>query len=250
MIPAFVVDDGTLTEKDVKKIKDHIKGIKVSRRIANDKRIKKALSKYKYCLKYRSERFKDRFYIKLFDPFLLPEYKKIIYMDYDVLFLKRPLEIVSWLNSNKNFGLYATEYKYKNYLPNFENREWKIIEKMFAKKINPSFPSDFNSGLLCLYKSSYQPKRVNDVLRYIYDVGLENTWTPEQFSLGVLFSEMKSKNIKNKCLHLTREEIDLEKDLYKYECVHFAYMAKNVYYPFALKIALRTKFFRNKKIYK
>jgi lipopolysaccharide biosynthesis glycosyltransferase len=244
-IPVNVFDDGTLTDNDELKIKIHIKNVRVRRRKQNEPKILKILKKYKYCLKYRKEKFKDRFYVKLFDPFLLTDYKKIIYLDYDIIFLNKPKEIITWLKSQKKYGMYATTHRNKILNEGFSStKEWEVIERMFADKVCRGFPVDFSSGILFLHKDSYKLKRINEILKYIYRVGLEDTWTPEQYSLGVLLTEMESINLQNNYIHLRNSNLDLEKDPFSYTCLHFAFKSKENYYKIALLLAIRTYLFR------
>lgn len=245
-LPVNVIDDGTLTSKDVKKIKSNIQNVIVRKRKDNDKKIIKFIKNYKFCLKYRSEMYQEKFYVKLFDPIILPRFSKTIYMDCDILFLNKPSEIISWTRSRKIYGLYATEYRFDKNTPFGPSYEWKIIEKMFAEAISPKSPQGFNSGLLCLNNSSYDLKRIDSILEYIYKVGLEESWTPEQYSFGVLFTEMKSRNLKEKYIHITQGELKLKKDPFSYTCIHFAFNAKHNYFDIAFKLALRTFFFRKK----
>ncbi len=244
-MPVNVIDDGTLMESDINKIKKHIIGVIVRRKYQNDKKIFKLLKPYKYCLKYRKEKFRDRFYIKLFDPFLLPGYKKIIYIDSDVMFLNEPDEIIKWIRSKKIYGLYATVHKYPK--DTFSSsKEWYVIERMFADRICTNYPSDFSSGFMALNKSSYNLKRINDVLKYIYKIGLSDSWTPEQYSLGVLLSDIKSYDLEKKYVHLREVNQKLKKDLFSYVFLHFAYLSRNDYYKMALNLVFHTYFLRKK----
>lgn len=242
-LPVCLVDDGTLTIKDITKIRNHFKNIDIKRRESNEYQVKKRLSKYKYCSKYRNENFKDKFYIKLFDPFIVTKFNKIIYLDYDIIFLNRPREIETWIKTdNKDYGLYATEYTYGKINKHLQP-EWRRIGEEFAKAVSKKFQPDFNSGLLILPRSKYNLDTIEKSLKYIYREKLEDTWVPEQYSFGVIFAEMKSLNLKGSYLHLTGDVFKLDKNLFEYTCLHFAYRSKRHFYKIAINVAFKTRFF-------
>jgi len=234
-LPLFVFDDGTLTKNDYEKIKRHLINVHLLTKKNNDVRMKKVLKLYKYSNKFRFTAFEFRFNLKLFDPFLLPRYKKLIYIDHDVLFLNTPLELVNWIKSKDTKNLYVSEFLYQKGVPGELTETWQIIEKMFMNKFAMRFPRWFNSGLICINSGDYSLYEIEKVLSYLYKVGLQETWAPEQYTLAYLLSRARSLDLKEKgYLNLTRKDFSLISSPFSYKSIHFANLARRHYYKIAL----------------
>lgn len=240
-LPTVVVGDGRLSPGDVKYIESHIQNVRVLRKSSNDKIVADLLKKYKYCFKYRFEKLGERFNIKLFDPFLLTGYAKTIYLDDDIIFLNKPKEILRWLSSERKYSLFASE-GFVGSLP----QEWSAVEKMFAFAAGRSLPQRFNSGFVCINKSDYKLARINRILRYTYLFGLERSWTPEQYSLGISIGESKNVDLKENYIHLTGKSDGHLKDPFGKVFLHFAFKSKPLYCKYALLILLKERFLYSK----
>ncbi len=93
-IAVFVHDDGSLTEEDKVLIRSHIDGVRIIDRAVADR--------------WFDDRINDPFlgrvrssytsYLKLFDPTLVSDKRRIIIVDTDTLFLKRPSAVIEWTN--------------------------------------------------------------------------------------------------------------------------------------------------------
>jgi hypothetical protein len=91
-ITVFVHDDGSLTEEDKELIRTHINGAQVIDRAAADRRFDDAV-KDPFLAKVRSSYTS---YLKLFDPTLVSDKRRIIIVDTDTLFLKKPTAVIDW----------------------------------------------------------------------------------------------------------------------------------------------------------
>lgn len=245
IFPLTIINDGTFNDSDYNFIISKLPNANI---ISATKRqqylkIKKLLSPFRYCNKYRFLDLEEKFNYKLFDPFLSVEAKKIIYLDCDTIFLREPKEILKWVKSNQIYNLHSKEAKFQSSL----TPEWRSIEKMFCEKF--SVDGNFNSGFLCINKDSFSLETINNVLSYLYQVDLFGIWLTEQFSLSVLFQSIKCIDLSNNYFHFTKRsnyaKLIIEN---KIVMVHFAFKSKVDYYPFAIKELFRLRFYRQKKI--
>lgn len=243
-LPCTIIDDGSLTKKDYLLIKKFLPGIKI---ISASKYKNTTLNKlidYEKCYRYRNSNLKEKFNVKLFDPFINSYYKKIIYLDCDILFVNKPTEIADWIDSNKKSSLYASEYGYGEKESSTLDQGWKIALRMFSNKYNSIQHLTFNSGFLCMHKDSFNLKKINQVLSHMYEVGLAETWATEQLTLSYLIAEDKNKNLYPLCLHLTRFSLPDKTILEGAKFLHFAYKSKPYFYKFATFELIKNRFFK------
>lgn len=240
--PCFITDEGSLTPQDQVTIRKHLPNAIITTRSQTENKVIALLQKYPTCLNYRQIKFRDQFNVKLFDPFLLCPFKKVIYLDCDILFFRKPKAILEWAVSSNEYSLFATEKSEKEL--EFIN-PWDIIESMFREKINKNIPRRFNSGFLTFSKSRYQLEYIEDVLRYISKVGLLPTWTPEQYVLSTFPARIQSKDCSHDHIHLTSTQDNRLKNSNDYIFLHFAYQSKLLFYSYAFKLLKRTHFFAN-----
>ena len=97
---AVVVHDGdnTLSNKDIRILNEHIKGIRVIKKTYADKNMKKILDKFPSTLKYRSKVVNS---FELLDNLTFAKTSKVITMNSDVLFLEKPTELIKWAKLKK-----------------------------------------------------------------------------------------------------------------------------------------------------
>jgi hypothetical protein len=135
---AVVVHDGdnTLTHKDIGILKKHIPGIIVISKHDADKKMKKILSYYPKTWEYRSRAVNS---LELLDNLTLSRTKKVITMNSDVLFLKKPKEVIDWIKAKNPPITYV-----------YENVPAK--QKEFLHEMDSGFPPHFTCALACFYK--------------------------------------------------------------------------------------------------
>lgn len=232
-LPCMVVDDGTLTTKDKAKIRYFFPGVNITNYTLATKRLQKILRKYPHSYRYRMSHLAERLNVKLFDPFLLSPFEKIIYMDCDILYYKKPTEILRWASGMSKKALFSSEYS--NVYPGKDAGDisWSIVTAMFQERINPAMDTAFTSGLFCIRRSQYSLSRVEEILTYMYHVGLAETWTTEQFIFAVLSAEMDAAILPPTYRHIPyAQKIEVTDDTI---CIHCAYLTK----PFYVSLALR-----------
>lgn len=103
-IPVFLHDDGSLSDFDIKSLSG-INNVTVIRRAEADKAIYEYLKDYKNCLEYRLGDNKINLWhkIKSFDYFFFSKTKKVLGIDTDLLFLRKPEDVIKYINSNTPF---------------------------------------------------------------------------------------------------------------------------------------------------
>lgn len=243
-LPCTIIDDGSLTKKDYLLIKKFLPGIKMLSASKYKNNTLKKLNNYENCYRYRNSNLKEKFNVKLFDPFINNDYEKIIYLDCDILFINKPKEITDWIDSNKKISLYASEYGYGEKENSALDPNWKIILKMFSNKYKKPQHLTFNSGFFCVNKDLFDLKKMDKILSYMYEVDLAETWTTEQLTLSCLIADKNSKNVNPLYLHLTRFVLPKNRILENARFLHFAYKSKPHFYKFATLELIKNNFFK------
>lgn len=152
-------DDGSLFQKDIVTLQTHLPNVVIIRRAEADRIMREMLEKFPNAVRYRFGSARRSastatsldphiFSLKLLDFNLLSKAPKILALDTDVLFFKKPTEIIEWVdNTDQRRCLYCLEL----WVP-IRNERNAIVR--FEKK-NES-PSGFNSGLMCLHRSAFE----------------------------------------------------------------------------------------------
>jgi hypothetical protein len=91
-IAVFVHDDGSLQEGDKALVRRHLPGVRIIERREADERFEREVAD-PFLSKVRSSYTS---YLKLFDPTLFSGRKRIIIVDTDTLFLRRPDAVIDW----------------------------------------------------------------------------------------------------------------------------------------------------------
>ncbi|MDD5390170.1 MAG: hypothetical protein PHD37_12540 [Gallionellaceae bacterium] len=148
-------DDGSLTDGDIAKLQRHLVGVRIFRKPEADSLIAPRVANYSHVFKYRFGQLGETdwgrrmsiFSLKLIDFNLLENASKVLVLDTDVLFFKRPDEIIAWIDDkNTRETLYCHEY-YRPVL----NANQSVVG--FARK--EEAPLGFNSGLICLDQGAF-----------------------------------------------------------------------------------------------
>jgi hypothetical protein len=104
--PIYFHEDGSLRDIDFKVLKSLGGNVSIIEKKEADEQIKPLLSNYPNCYKYRFGEKKDVYLwhkIKTFDYFLLSRNKKVLGLDSDLLFLKKPIEAIEYIKSGTPF---------------------------------------------------------------------------------------------------------------------------------------------------
>lgn len=184
-----VFDDGSLEDEDVKKLKHHIKGIDIYKRSYTDNQVKQKLSSQLL----KNLREEDPSQLKLIDTNLLLNGKKII-LDSDTLFLRKPDEIIEWINTPNPKPFYHTNRVFYRKTPSSGDN----IQKQFRnnllfinKKLKTNIKTlDFCSGFIG-YPRKLSLKRIEEVERVLskYNKNQNSLWGIEQCSYAFLLMD-------------------------------------------------------------
>ncbi len=105
-IAVIVHDDGTLNDSDKAILEAHIKDVSIISLQEADAKVLEALSSFSNCRYFRKIYPNAK---QLFDYSLLSKTQRIFSFDSDLLFLKRPTEIISWIRNNSQTLIYHVE---------------------------------------------------------------------------------------------------------------------------------------------
>ncbi|WP_431065177.1 hypothetical protein [Methylotuvimicrobium sp.] len=94
-VAVYVHDDGSLTSKDIDIIKEHIKNVIILKKSEADRYFNENIND-PFLSKVRSSYTS---YLKLFDPAFRSKSERIMLLDTDTLFLKRPDSIIEWVKN-------------------------------------------------------------------------------------------------------------------------------------------------------
>ncbi|MBW2984749.1 hypothetical protein KY361_06535 [Candidatus Woesearchaeota archaeon] len=178
----FVYDDGTLTEDDQALIKKAVKNVKIMS--LKDNKIPNKLNRHPNCLNFFK---KNIFGKRLFGIYFSAKTDKIIILDSDVLFFKKPKEIINWAKSKKRYTLFNKDLG-KDGSIIFNKEDFK---RFGIKKIDY-----FNAGLVCTHRSFIDLGSAERIIEYMHKYkkdALYWKWTSEQTALAVLISRFENK---------------------------------------------------------
>ena len=245
-LPIYIIDDGTLTTRDINKLKTYF-SITIESSTSSEKKITKLFHKYNNIYRFRFDTDVCAFRKKL-DAFFLHPFTKCIYLDADLLWQSCPREIIQWLETEDDVFLYTAHHINPNTF--FGNREAVyqyscrlLINDHFSCPIDPSF----NSGLLCMPNKQFvQFQKLDEIFRYFYTYRFVYTLVSEETAiyLAGYYDKMKklpADQYKNVWAHEEYENTISKKTV----SMHYSGGTKDgVFKRDALKLAIRTGLFR------
>ena len=131
-VRVVIHDDGTLSKKGRKQLRDHIRGVEISS-IRSDPNEFDELADRDFNI-YKAKGIAN-----------YSKGDKIIMIDSDMLFINEPSEILDWIRSYQKIQLYGPD-RWDNHNPYIE------IKRTFNKT---NLPPYFNAGLMCLYAENF-----------------------------------------------------------------------------------------------
>lgn len=156
-------EDGSLTPDDVGILEQHLHGVRIVRKSTADAEMDEKLRPFPNCHDYRyaNKLHSDHrnagynmhiFAVRLFDFNFYSQATKRMFLDADILFFRRPDEILQWIDDPATaHSLYSVE----TYIP---NHDW--LGRMVFEPKEPTL----NAGLICLHGPS------------AYDIALLDEW--------------------------------------------------------------------------
>lgn len=133
----FIHEDGTIREKERRSIRKMFPDARLISRDESDAKAHTALAAHPHCLAHRS---RYNLFLKFADFAAFTPGERFIVLDSDVLFFRRPEEILDWVEAAAPAFLYNVDSKEKYCIPR------EVAES--APDVN--LPSRFNSGVMLL----------------------------------------------------------------------------------------------------
>lgn len=147
-LAVVVHDDGSLDAADEALLKAHLPGVTYVDRKRADEQMNGVLARYPHCRKLR-ERVVNS--LELFDNLLLESAPRLINMNSDVLFLREPIELITWISGADPsiLGVFEAE---------------PAEQAAFLERHGSAFPPHVTTALTCLYPDTVDLDFVERIL--------------------------------------------------------------------------------------
>jgi hypothetical protein len=246
--PVYLINDGSLTNTDKKKLKDHLNVTIVSTHQSGNKMMVLA-RKYKNIGRFRfdSKAFILRYKL---DAIFTNPFKKFIYLDSDILFFRKPNEIIDWIIRKPNKSLYTAHIPYKMDMFSY-NHDWIIhsYRVLYVERFNYSIDPTFNSGMLCVHSSrDIDLKKVDEMFKFLYHDFFAHHFIAEETAMMTLINHLKYKKLPvDKYMNIWCYEEYAKRDVNKLTSMHYAGDTKKIYWGWdVVKLVINTNFFNKK----
>jgi len=207
VMPVYLHDDGSLNDDDVELLNGVVKNINVIRRSDADKEIIQYISEYSNCVNYRLVKNNINLWhkIKLFDYYYFSKTKKILGLDTDLLFMRKPDNMIRYIIEDQAF--YFPDIQ-SAYCFNEPKEEVSVIENV-------------NTGVIYIPDESYYSiGNIENALKNLLKNGINYfpSWIEQSAFAHMFFADGRYKSL------------DLDKygipyfqniDISKIECLHF-----------------------------
>jgi len=171
-------DDGTLSNKSISIFYNHFKGVKIIKKDEADKKIITNLKGYDYSMKYRIDNYMPHS-IKLIDFFYFSK-NSFLALDSDVLFFKKPMEVLRFLEEGK--GFYMSDYR----------NSYSLSREDLGSHYNFEILPRINTGLFFVPSEMiYDKLAIEDSLKLCYENNYPMKQWTEQTVFAVIFSKYK-----------------------------------------------------------
>ncbi len=172
-VAVVVHDDGTLSARDVALISRNVGEARILDRRTADKAMAARLVDYPHCARYRRT---SVIALQLLDYWGLAKGRRIISVDSDILFLRKPEAIIGWADGNGTGALYGAEDSPHDPTDTFSRYH--------------GF-TDLNAGLLCFPRAAMSYEAVETFLHG----ESEFTWWTGQCCYGVLLARWGGQSL-------------------------------------------------------
>ncbi len=212
-VAVVVHSDGTLTEKDIEVLQHHIPGLRViSRREADDRVSAEVGSSL-----LKDARRNDVSFIKLIDVNLFSRKRRIV-ADSDILFLRRPAEVIDWIERGDAKGFY-------HIVRGGNTRFGRHLEALNIELETNIESLDYCSGFIG-YDGQIGLADIEKVARVLTAVA--EGWGLEQVAYAFLLADGSRKLSQEKYFAMLQESS--EEDIGRATMVHFGGKLKHSQY--------------------
>jgi hypothetical protein len=150
----FFHDDGSLTEDDYKFLSYHFPGCTILKRSVTDEKLAPLRSQFPLTLSMRD---KYVMMLKLVDLAVFSEKQLILYVDSDILFFDKPVQIISQLSDKKCSNFFNKDIQSSYLYTTVKLKEYTGIQ----------VPEKINAGLSILHKDTIQLETIETLLQQI-----------------------------------------------------------------------------------
>ena len=173
-LAVVVHDDGSLTSEDQLTIERHIPGVRVIRRQEADGALGALVAHCPSTARYREKVINS---LELTDHLLLAKQQRMIITNSDILFLRRPDEVIRWIESGSSEVLCVYEKQ-------------PVQQAEFLTKRQSWFPPHLTLALVCLNRPIDGASEIEEVIRQVDDD--DEPWFIGQNSLPILLGKKVS----------------------------------------------------------
>jgi hypothetical protein len=173
-LAVVVHDDGSLTPEDIRSIELQIIGVKVIRRHDADELVRQRLALCPKTASYRAAVINS---LELTDHLLLADREKIVITNSDTLFLRRPDQVLRWIEADDGEVLCVYEKQ-------------PVQQAEFLAKMQCSFPPHLTLALVCLCSPVACAAEIEETLNQVGED--DQPWFIGQNSLPILIGKKLS----------------------------------------------------------
>lgn len=246
-LPVYIVDDGSLTEDDKKKLNKHFTVQFEHKNVATKKLVKK-YAQYPFFVKYILD---SQTHIKKmkFGAFFLTPFEHTICIEPDILFLQHPKEVDTFI---KEGGWYYGVLQPEIFELCVRMSAWEFLfRKIFFEKIKLSPHLAFNGGLMLYSKDMFKKSdfiRMEKLLKESYKVDYHRAFYFEEVLLSVIYAKPEAKllshkkyiNLAESAEYTARSKPDRIKEIIMF---HFTTYARPIIIYSSVKQLLRTRLY-------
>lgn len=245
-LPIFLVNDGSLTKADIRKIKKYFSIINPS-----DVSLTKRYQKREYPHFY-SYRMSDKTGIckKKFDAYLWNPFAKSIAFDSDILFYRTPTHIIDFIQGNTTKQIYfsgrdASIFSRFSDLMGYEY----TFRKLLSKHTKHIFDVSFNSGLMCIQnRTVFNIKRLDTIFKFFDAIGYTEYGMADETALCLLWSHTDTQLLPpDRYMMCSSDEEYNGRDRTNAIAIHYMGLQglKNQFYSDAIRLTISQHFFRS-----
>lgn len=243
-LPIYVVDDGSLTKSDKQLLQNFFTATIDSSQVC-EKKMHILLKKYSDFSKYRFDPRTPNAK-KKFDAYLLHPFSRFIYIDADILFYKKPTEIVSWIVSKNPVPLYTSYYDSHQESANNADTEVSFRKLLYKYLSINNMQIYFSSGLLCVpHQVVFEIRQLNQIFKLFFELSYSRMWLTEEHAASIIFAVsgalcLPSQKYYNMWLSQHYNRVPLQ----HVTSLHYAYETKKFFTRDAINLALQSNYFR------
>lgn len=236
--PIFAIEDGSLTSSDRKLITNKF-SIEIISKNKADELLFIKFRKFKWLNKFWREPETSNLKYKI-AVLLLNKFKKIIYLDSDILFFKKPSELEKWIeNNNTDYMITGFDTRFMN---NFrhKNHETYFFRKLLYEKLGFTSEPYFNSALMALPDQNIlNIEKIDEIISIFYNLSYEYSDFAEETIMAILFQSTSYQTLDPNRYGNSSRTFDKRRGV----MLHYPREEKRFYFKDAIKELSSFKFY-------